>query len=124
MQDFVLNIEDGTGAADMGLGSGDSFINNIYLSLMVARGSFFQDAEFGSRLYLLKRAKSVQANARLAKDYCEEALAWMIEAGRAKAFEIETSIERLGSTDRLNIWILATRANGQEVEFTTFTEIV
>jgi phage gp46-like protein len=108
----------------MALTAGDSFINNIYLSLMVDRGTFFQDPEFGSRLYLLKRAKSLEGNARLAKDYCEEALAWMIEAGRAKSFEIETEIEKLSGTDRLNIRILAVKANGQAVEFTTFTEIV
>ena len=125
MQDFVLNIDSAMGTADMEMVvSGDSFINNIYLSLMVDRGTFFQDTGFGSRLYLLKRAKSVAANAKLAKDYCEEALAWMIESGRAKAFEIETEIEKLVSSDRLKIWILATRSNGQTVEFTTFTEIV
>ncbi len=124
MQDFVLDIDDATGTADMGLESSDSFINNIYLSLMVDQGSFFQDPEFGSRLYLLNRAKSLSANARLAKDYCAEALEWMIDAGRALGFEIETEIEKLSGTDRLNIRILATKANAQTVEFSTFKEIV
>lgn len=124
MKDFLLTIEAGTGDADMTLTSGDSFINNIYLSLMVDRGTFFQDTAFGSRLYMLKRGKSVDVNTRLAKDYCDEALAWMIESGRAKSFRIETWIDKLASSDRLNIWILAVRADGREIEFTTFTEIV
>lgn len=123
MQDFSLAIDAGTGTADMAPGSGDSFLNNIYLSLMVDQGSFFQDPGFGSRLYLLKRAKSLDANARLAKAYCEEALAWMIRAGRATTFEIDTWIEKRAGSDRLRIWILATRANGQAVEFSIFKEI-
>ena len=122
MIDFVLDIQDS--GADMTLVAGDSFMNNIYLSLMIDKGSFFQDQDFGSRLYLLKRKKNVPGTARLAKDYCHEALEWMIEAGKALGFEISTEIEKLTGTDRLKIHILATESNGNQGEFSTYKEIV
>lgn len=123
MIDYGLNIG-ANGAADLVREAGDSFLNNIYLSLMIDKGSYFQDPGFGSRLYLLARAKSTAATADLARDYCREALQWMIDTGRAKGFEIETEIDRLTSTARLKLRILAHKADGQTVEFSIFKEIV
>ena len=123
MKDLVLDIHR-DGSARMRRGAADSFLNNVYLSLMVDKGSYFQDPEFGSRLYLLKRSKSTQRTAGLARDYCLEAVAWMVESGRAKGFEVEVGIEKLRNCDRLNIRVLATKANGQKVGFSTFREIV
>lgn len=122
MIDFALDIQDS--GADMTLLAGDSFMNNIYLSLMIDKGSFFLDKDYGSRLYLLKRKKNVAGTARLAKDYCQEALEWMIETGKALSFEISTEVEKLTGTDRLKIHILATKSNGNQVEFMTYKEIV
>ncbi|MCD4675336.1 MAG: phage GP46 family protein [Desulfobacula sp.] len=121
--DFALDIKN-TGVADMTFDKEDSIINNIYLSLMIDKGSFFQDQDFGSRLYLLKRSKNVADTVRLARDYCHEALEWMIETGKAIKFEINTQIEKLTGTDRLKIQIIATESNGNQVEFSTFKEIV
>ncbi len=101
-----------------------SILNNIYLSLMMDKGSFFQDPAFGSRLYLLKRAKSVERTASLARDYCMEALRWMIDTGKAGGFDIYTEIDNRTGTDRLKIQIIATEANGNQVDFTIFKEIV
>jgi len=121
--DFALDINT-AGAADMTYDKESSIMNNIYLSLMIDKGSFFQDQDFGSRLYLLKRSKNVAETARLARDYCHEALQWMIETGKAIKFEINTELEKLTGTDRLKIHIIATESNGNQVEFSTFKEIV
>jgi len=50
----------------------------------------FENDEIGSRLWLLSRAKATQNNLRLAKDYTEEALAWMVQDGVAQSVEVET----------------------------------
>lgn len=120
--DFALDIND-TGA-DMTFDKDTSILNNIYLSLMVDKGSFFQDPDFGSRLYLLKRSKSVERTASLAKDYCKEALQWMIDTGKALRFDLFTQIDKQIATGRLKIQIIATESNGNQVEFTLFKEIM
>lgn len=120
--DFALDITD-TGA-DMTFNKEPSILNNIYLSLMIDKGSFFVDKEFGSRLYLLKRSKSAEKTSSLAHDYCKEALDWMIGAGKATRFEISTQIEKRSGTDRLKIQVIATEASGNQVEFKIYKEIV
>jgi phage gp46-like protein len=45
------------------------------------RQGWFADAEMGSRLYLLQRAKLSPETLADAKAYAEEALAWLVEEG-------------------------------------------
>lgn len=52
------------------------------------------DDRFGSRLWLLRAAKQLQQALNDAKEYAEEALAWLVEDGAAKAVEVETFIPR------------------------------
>lgn len=49
---------------------------------------------FGSRLWLLRPAKQLQQSLNLARDYAEEALAWMTADGVASRVEVETFIPR------------------------------
>ena len=49
---------------------------------------------FGSRLWLLRASKQLQQSLNDAKAYAEEALAWLIEDGAAKAVEVETFVVR------------------------------
>lgn len=44
--------------------------------------------KIGSRLWLLARAKTTARNLRLARQYAEEALVWMIEDGVASSVEV------------------------------------
>lgn len=125
--DFSLDIQaDGTRGitADLSFDKETSIFNNIFFSLMIDKGSFFHDPKFGSRLYLLQRSKNIMGTERLAKDYCAEALQWMIDCGKAVSFEIITQVEKLTASDRLKIHVLARPSNGGEVEFFTFKEIV
>ena len=49
---------------------------------------------FGSRLWLLRASKQLQASLITARQYAEESLAWMIEDGAAKKVEVETFVVR------------------------------
>lgn len=50
----------------------------------------------GSRLWLLAREKETAATLARARSYCEEALAWMLEDGIARAIETEAEWVRSG----------------------------
>jgi len=64
------------------------------------RGSWmdsFPDVEgdkIGSRLWLLDRAKLTQDTVDKVKYYCEEALAWLVQDGIAKAVNVVTEVVR------------------------------
>ncbi|WP_374342560.1 phage GP46 family protein [Azonexus sp.] len=49
---------------------------------------------FGSRLWLLRASKQLQQSLNEAKQYAEEALAWMIKDGVARQVQVETFIPR------------------------------
>ncbi len=49
---------------------------------------------FGSRLWLLRRSKQLQESLIVAREYAEEALAWLVEDGAASKVEVETFIPR------------------------------
>jgi phage gp46-like protein len=121
--DFKLDIDNQSGVASMTFEktTDGNLSNNIYLSLVVQRGSWFQNPAFGSRLHLLQRAKNTLRTEALAVEYCKEALQWLIEAGRVTAFDFYTERKDL---HRLNIMIVATKADGKQVSFTTFMEVV
>lgn len=48
----------------------------------------------GSRLWLLRASKQLQESLDTAREYAEEALAWLIEDGVAKSVEVETFVVR------------------------------
>lgn len=116
--DFQLEIS-GTNA-DMTWEKSESILNNIYLSLTVKRGTFFQNPGFGSRLHELSRAKNTARTRNLAAEYAKEALQWLIDAGRAT--EITVDIER--RDNGLALKVTATQADGLEVEYEHFVEVV
>lgn len=51
----------------------------------------------GSRLWLLSRAKLLPETVARARDYAEEALAWLIEDGVASRVEVEAERQGLGT---------------------------
>jgi len=59
---------------------------------------------FGSRLWLLRASKQLQQSLNLAKEYAEEALAWLVADGVASRVEVDTFIPRdevMGMTVRI-----------------------
>jgi len=99
----------------------NNILNNIFLSIMIERGSFFFNTDFGSRLHLLK--KMTDRNVALAKSYIDEALQWILDTGKAKT--IETRTERdLNVTNRINFQVVATQANDAITTFESFIEVI
>lgn len=119
--DFQITTENGLG--EMTFTKADSVLNNIYLSLEVEKGSFFQNPEFGSRLNILKREKLTDRTISLAKEYVKESLQWLLDIGRVT--QIETEAERnTNDRNRLDIMVRVTQADGREISFDTFFEVV
>jgi phage gp46-like protein len=122
--DFAITI-DSAGLGQMTFDKATTIMNNIYLSLVVARGSFFADTSFGSRLHLLQRAKNTDTTMRLAVDYCKEALQWMIDSGKASKVDVYAQRDRQQDLNRLKLLIEVTPYSGAEpVAFTTFIEVI
>ena len=123
--DFALLIENQSGIAAMTFekASGGNLYNNIHLSLVIRRGSFFQNTDFGSRLHLLQRAKNTAQTEALAIEYCREALQWLIDARRVAKIDIYTERDRTQDINRLKLLVEATKTDGDVVSFTTFVRV-
>lgn len=118
MKDFGITI---TGvSADLSWEPQETILNNVYLSLIIRRGAFFQNPGLGSRLYLLERAKNTERTARLAEEYIREALQWLLDTGRAT--KVDVQIER-GKT-RLRAAVAVTQADGLVVSYERWIEVV
>jgi len=68
---------------------------------------------WGSRLWLLRRAKQVPETVRLAREYAEEALAWMVEDGVATSVSVTAEIVRRGV---LGLLVRIERPDGRRFE--------
>lgn len=69
--------------------------------------------DLGSRLWLLSRAKTTTETLRLAEDYCQEALRFLLDSGAAD--DVRSAARREG--DRLLIDIDVTEATGDRRAF-------
>ena len=118
MKDFNINLT--SGLAEMTFDQADSMWNNIYISLTMKQGSFFAAPEFGSKLYTLTRAKNTPRTEQNVKDYCKQALQWLMTTGRATSISVVT--QRLFA--RINFEVTVIKANGVPVSFTSFVEVV
>lgn len=94
--------------------------NNIYLSLNVRKGTWPFAPELGSRLHLLEREKSLERVARKAKEYCDEALKWIIDKGRAESIEVTVELDKANM--RLKCLIEAVQ-KGKTITYEHFVEV-
>lgn len=69
-----------------------------------------QGDRIGSRLWLLIREKQTDETLSRAREYCEEALRWMLEDGVASEVTVETEWVRMGV---MGIGVEITRPSGQ-----------
>ncbi len=123
--DFAITINNQNGTGQMTFDQATLLMNNIYVSIMTRRGSFFQNTAFGSRLHLLQRAKNTNRTAQLAIDYSKEALSWLIDEGKAQAVDVYAERDVQQNIHQLKLLIEVTPAGGGEpVAFTTFIEVV
>jgi phage gp46-like protein len=91
---------------------------------MTKKGSFFQDPNFGSLLYLLQRAKNTVRNEALAISYAQAALAWLISSGRATKVNVTAVINPEWSIWGMKLDVQVFQASGQSVTFTIYTPVV
>ena len=118
--DFAIVMN--SGQAEQTFDKAGDIFNNIYLSLAIKKGSWWLDSDFGLRDR--GRMKNTEANARLVRQDCKEALQWIIDNGRATSIEVTTERDRSQDLNRLQILVEATQADGKRVTFETFKEVV
>ena len=78
-------------------------------------GDSFPDSQgdaFGSKLWLLQRAKLTDETVAKAKDYVEECLKWMLSDGVAGSVEVEA---QRGDFDRLDILVVVTKPDATQM---------
>lgn len=117
--DFGIDLVDGR--PEMTLEKRDSIYTNIWLSLNIRRGTLFVDLSFGSRLHEIDLL--TDDNVRLARDYCREALKWMLDTGRLKRLDVSTERDA-SDRNRLNIAIGAITQDDRIVEYETYYSVV
>jgi phage gp46-like protein len=119
--DFKLTYNNQTGTIDQSFDQAGDILNNIILSLAIKKGTWWHDLNFG--VADRPRLKNTPATARLIKQDIEQALQWIIDAGRATSIAVTTWRD---DTDRhrLNIHVTATQADGRVVTYSTFKEVV
>lgn len=122
MPDLSLSYDPTTQRADLAiagndLATGDDLRTAVILSLFTGRGTAWWDSlegvVLGSRLSLLRRAKRTQQTLLQARDYCREALQWLIDDGVAGSVAVETAWQ--GTT--LLIGITIAQATGPAAQF-------
>jgi len=117
--DFAIEISGSDG--QMTFGQTTTIMNNVYLSLMTERGSFFQDPTFGMRRR--ERMKNTERNANLVAADAKEALSWLIDADRATAIAVTPERDRSIDLCRLKLLVEVTQADGQTVTFEIFKDV-
>lgn len=122
--DFAIQTDGMVGQMTFEKAEAGNLLNNIYLSLMVNKGAFFQNTDFGSRLYLLQRGKNTEKTASLVVEYCKEALQWIIDTGKAVKIDVTTQLDKTQDLNRLKLLVEAYPAVGDKVTFQTFVEVV
>lgn len=100
----------------------EDIFNNIVLSWTIRRGAFFAAPWFGNRFHLLK--KNTARTEALAEEYGREALAWLLETGRASNIRVTARRDMTQDRNRMMLWAEGTQADGRVVTFERFVEVL
>lgn len=76
-------------AGDLLRDPADGLANAVYLRVMTPLGTWWADPTLGSRLHELQREKDLPRVQRMARQYIEQALQPLVDAGRARGLQIE-----------------------------------
>lgn len=96
-----------------------SLANAIYLRLMTPLGSYWANAELGSRLHELVRSKAVATVEVMAAQYARAALQGLLDDGRAASIDIETKLVPMADASRaVQLRVVVVDAKGHEATFT------
>jgi phage gp46-like protein len=119
MKDLKINLVGGL--PELALEAEDTIRNNIYLSLAIRKGTWWHDPGFG--LDWSPRQKLTSRTPALLRERCLEALKWILDIGRAKSIEVTTERDTKNRR-RINVLVEAVQADGREVTFETYTEVI
>jgi len=94
--------------------------SDIYSSINIRKGSWFARPDFGCDLYKIRKVTS--ANILLAKQYIEEALAWLVTTGRAKTIDVLVEADDM-DISRINIKVTATQQDGLIITYQQYRPV-
>lgn len=100
--------------------AGDELVTALYVSLFTTRGWWadaYEPDPWGSLLLTLRRAKRTQGTLNRARDYCRQALAWLIEDGVARTVNVVTEWQGPASGTLLAIGITVIRPRGLRTRY-------
>lgn len=118
--DFQI-VSNNQGHIDATFNEVGDILNNIVISLSIKKGSWWHDPTFGCTDR--PRVKNTPATARLIRQDIEQALQWILDAGRATSIDVATWHDD-NDRHRLNVLVTATQADGRVVTYTTYKEVV
>jgi len=137
MPDLMLNLDGKALVSDLGIANGDLQVDDglqtaVIMSLFcnaraedtdilpdgeTSRRGYWADTpddRMGSKLWLLGREKMLPAVAARARQYVQEALAWMVNTGVAATVEVETELQQ---PNMLKIGITITRGTNRDYDY-------
>lgn len=97
-----------------------SLKDEIWFSLHLRRGDFYQNPERGSDLHTLRRGKATTATTGKAESMAKRALQWLLDAGRITSLLVSAAFVE---PQKLQLSIRAVGADGEPVELTTFVPV-
>jgi len=119
--DFAI-VMNNSGQGEQTFDKAGDIFNNIFISLAIKKGSWWQDPNFGLRDR--GRMKNTESTARLVREDCKQALQWIVDTGRAIALDVEVQRDRSQDLNRLKILVSATQSGGRRVTFEKYIEVV
>ena len=119
--DFQLAYDRAAGTVDQTFEPARDILNNLIITLSIKKGSWWHDPQFG--LTDRPRLKITPATERLIRQDIEQALQWIIDAGRASNIDVSTWRDD-NNRHRLNILVTAAQTDGRIISYTTFKEVV
>lgn len=117
--DFQI-IPDSHGMGAMVLTKNTDIGTDIYLSLAIPYGSWFQNPTFGSSLFQIKKVTA--SNILLARQYVQKALQWLIQTGKALTIDVVVEADSL-DRNRIDIKVTAKQTNGVELFYQQYLDV-
>ncbi len=93
---------------------------NVYWSVKTPKGTFFADPDFGLDLSDVKKVTPSTVDTIIQR--YEQALNWMIDARKARAISVDSSIPN-GENNRIDVTVEIIEMDGTVMQFTTFVEV-
>jgi phage gp46-like protein len=119
--DFQVYLDQENPSGNMTFYKNEDIRTDIYMSLNTIYGNFFQNPRFGSKLSTIR--KITVENINLARQYVEQAVAWLLNVGRATSINVIVE-QDLSDFNRLDIKVTATQPDGLIITYQQFKRVV